>query len=48
MEQSASVEAKQRVIAASVQAERDLIAGVNEYIALMEFIRTLCGKGDMQ
>ena len=48
MDNPSSVDAKQRVIAASVQAERDLIAGVNEYIALMEFIRTLCGIGDNQ
>ena len=43
MDNKSSIEAKQRVIAASVQAERDLLSGVNEYIALMEFIRILCG-----
>lgn len=35
-------DAKVKVIAAAVQAERDLLNGVNETIALMEFIRALC------
>jgi len=35
-------DAKIKVIAAAVQAERDLLNGVNETIALMEFIRALC------
>ena len=42
MDNKADLNAKVRVISASVQAERDLLNGVNEYIALMEFIRTLC------
>ncbi len=45
MDNKADLNAKVRVISASVQAERDLLNGVNEYIALMEFIRTLCGIG---
>ena len=35
-------DAKVKVIAGAVQAERDLLNGVNETIALMEFIRALC------
>lgn len=42
MDNSSSVDAKVKVISASVQAERDLISGVNEYIALMEYVRSLC------
>lgn len=41
MKNSASVENKIRVIEASVQAERDLLNGVDEYIALHEFCRAL-------
>tara|TARA_R100001509_G_scaffold152578_1_gene112925 strand:- start:429 stop:1349 length:921 start_codon:yes stop_codon:yes gene_type:complete len=42
MDNPSNVESKIKVINASIQAERDLIAGVNEHIALMEFVRTLC------
>jgi len=45
MDNPSNVESKIKVIEASVQAERDLLNGVNEQIALMEFIRNLCSRG---
>lgn len=48
MDNPSNVNAKIIVIDASVQAERDLLSGVNEYIALMEFCRCLCApRGSM-
>tara|TARA_R110001606_G_scaffold349209_3_gene499092 strand:+ start:2984 stop:3928 length:945 start_codon:yes stop_codon:yes gene_type:complete len=44
MDNPSNVDAKVKVIDASVQAERDLLLGVNEYIALMEFCRSLCAS----
>lgn len=43
LENPASDEAMRRVIAASVQAERDLLNGVDSTIAVHEFVRALCG-----
>ena len=43
LENPASDEAMRRVISAAVQAERDLINGVDDTIAVHEFVRTLCG-----
>lgn len=45
LENPASDEAMRRVILASVQAERDLLNGVDETIAVHEFVRILCGEG---
>jgi len=45
MDNPSNIESKIKVIEASVQAERDLLNGVNEQIALMEFIRNLCSRG---